>query len=294
MKKKLLIIIPVCFILAVTLFWEPIFSSAIEWYLKGYCQKNMGGDLKVGRIFKTGHTWIIDKPQIDKVLKAEQVAITYKLHPLKRQVDLDINIINPQIQLDQVEKETLSAFIQSSLYTGKIKTKMTIQDGVLSSKDRDVYFYLNIDWSEQQNIGKVVVKLDNQLTQNNVFKLDLFRCAGYLCAGDFEFHNVNCNDVSHLVKDLGYDLDGWEAEDGIIDGKIKVFFPKSGRPRLEGNVSLKRLIFHNATNDVQGVIQAAKLHLKQNRFSPIQSDRPMHSCKFSLQNRFLYDSFLNG
>lgn len=278
MKKKLFIITPLALVLVIALLWQPLVSYYMNSCLTDYCRDYLNGELAYNEITKKDGKWIIDAVSIDtehRKFKADHVSVELGLSPFSREIDVNITIKNPQIDIQKKTSE-LQAFLIECLplnlsnWAFNVNSSINVEEGCvtwhpISVNDGDkqkALFRLNGYAKGDDLNGKLIMEVEEGNRENNIFEMTVCRSKDNPMVAELNFHEVDCSPFCEAAKGFGLSFRGWNITDGIINGKVTVVFDGEKRPQVMGNAQLQNLVFHHPDFNVQGDIQEARLDIR--------------------------------
>jgi hypothetical protein len=282
-KKRLFVILSILAIFSAVFFWENILTHSLEFYVKAYCHYKLSGSFKADAIYRDElGTWVIEKPEIagHKAiqeggidLKADLLFLTVASHFWDRKIDIDVTVIRPNLNLKQAAADIriiLNDLFPPSNYI-KIHSKVSIKEAAVVFHDfksgipihHKLYFQLECAFSDE-NTGCLVASLDDPTLKNNCVVLSLAQFEEQLATLDFNFDEVECAALLGTVRNFIPSLQHVSVNEGTIQGKMSLTFPKDGKPYANGTLAIHRVNFSIPLLELKGNIQEAHLHLSEN------------------------------
>lgn len=287
--KKLLFLLPVLAILAGIIFWQNIFIFSLGLYLEKYCHDKLAGSFKSERIYADQDAWVIEKPEIaghnplpqgGLSLKADSMRVRIIPHIWNRQIDLDIAVNNPNLNIKQTATDVraiLNDLFPPAGYV-TVNTKISVKEGSIAFHDfkqdpphrQTLYFQLDAECGPE-NKGCLIVSLDDPALKNNCVVLSLAQMEKREVALDFNFDGVKCASLLSAARNIMPELQEVTAEEGLIKGQMSLTIPENGRPYAVGSLVLQDLDFAMPSFGLKGSVKEAHLHLSENRDPRLKS-----------------------
>lgn len=265
-------------ILAIILLWQPIVSYYLNSCLTGYCKEYLKGDLEFQGISRQNGKWVVDGVFIDtehRKFNADQVLVEFGLSPFSREVDVNVVIKNPQIDIQKKTSE-LQAFLLDCLpfnlsnWAFNVNSSLVVEEGTITwhpvtEEDQTkqiAIFRLNGSCKRDDIQGKLVLEVEKGNTESNIFEMIVSKRKDSSMLAELNFREVNCFPLCEAAKGFGFPFRGWNITDGVINGKVSVLIEGEKRPQVMGKAILHGLVFHHPDVMVQGDIQEARLDIR--------------------------------
>jgi hypothetical protein len=278
MKKNILIIVPFALLLMVAVLWQPLVSYYMNSCLTDYCREYLKGELAYNEIIKKDGRWVIDAVSIDteqRQFKAEHVSVEFALSPFSREIDVNITIKNPHIDIQKKTSE-LQAFLLECLphnfshWAFNINSSIQVDEGyitwhpvALNDKEQEKAVFRLNGYARGEDInGKLFLEVEGGNQDSNIFEMTVLKSKDKPLVAQLDFQEVDCHPFCQAVKGFGLPLRGWNITDGVINGKLTVIFDGDKRPQVMGKAHLQKLVFNHPEFNLRGDIQEARLDIR--------------------------------
>jgi hypothetical protein len=284
MQKKVLFFGILAGILLLVVFYNPLLQLAFESYLSKCCHDAFGGNLVYDRLVVENGKWIIEKPRIEYDLppghefpafQANTLILDPDIHWIKREINLNISLVNPVISLERKKADLRSLFSNTYFSSGilKINSHLTIDSGIVQLHDFTqsppimIPFYFSMEGENgSRPKGSLTVKLgEGSSPQSNLFSLSLDEEKNGTLALDFHFDDIACAPALDAIQTIYPEVKGWNIQDGILQGRMVLLFPSADSPYAMGEMSLKNFAFAHPDSEISGTIPSVQLLLQKER-----------------------------
>lgn len=281
----LLVLIPTFALIIAALFHEPIFFSAFEWYAKHTCKKCFGGELVAQRIYRQDNRWIMENPRIfggttdgagGTSFQAKRLEVKYAPNIWNRQIDLDIVLVEPQIELgDQSFRgggwlpllESKSQFLT-------VNGSLAIEKGMFSMKDMSTSSSMTHTISLDGKIhfaplfeAAGTFNFGDKPSQTKQLKVAIQENGSKQLRCELDCHQADLATLTHVVGLFNSHLQSLIVSQGTLDGALTLIFSEDEKPYMEGSLNVTDLAFLYPSLEVKGNIAEAKMALNQNNDS---------------------------
>lgn len=277
MLKKTLFFISTALIVCALLFSPPVFKFIVEWYLKGYCQECLGGDLQFQRFYKEDGVWIVEKPEVISFkslgdgghhFHAEKALISPTISWIDRKLFFDIKLLSPEVDVGDSAANIKELFFKSradlpffqvasnfSIPKGKITLHefhgnglehtlpLSFQLDIACDENTEACFSLKFE-EDQENWLKVALKDQGENKQLSL-----------------NFDGINGEVISHALNILWPEFNHWTVSQGIINGSLNLKMVKENIVFEKGEITVNGLNFFNPILKVNGSFPEVRLQL---------------------------------
>jgi hypothetical protein len=220
MKKKIACLaIAVVFLLGV-ISYPFLFTSFIEWQLRGYLARATDGHLLFEQIAVKDDQIVLEKPRVvvgtQTLVVAEEARIDYTVHLLSRRIEGEVTLIKPRLFLSQ-------------------QKTMAVQYPLSKQKHRDALFQWDltlttVDGTLLLKEEEIPITLDHR-NQRTALSL--------------AFHHVDCSTIPFLENDLPSLLADRKIVGGFLDGVLCLSFHKGALTEMTGGLSVHQLMLQS-------------------------------------------------
>ena len=280
MKKRVFVcgFIVALFALATLIFFRhQIFLSIIDWQARTYCKECVGSSLKYSSMAYQDGAIVIDNPEVaisldgTSRLAAEQLIIRHDWHIFKHQIDIDITISKPRVDINELSAELLQLLAQlrcSSLWIGT-NVKLSVTNGVIllpahsfvqiaGSQKIPIHFNVQGECRDALRID-LAGWLDEEESVNNRFEVHA-KDTNSRIAITCNLHNMKGSDAIPMVHVLFPQTKFWEVTEGVVDGEMQFSFEKK-RMQSGGELKFKQVGLTYLPINFKGKIPEATLRL---------------------------------
>lgn len=278
---KIILILAFAFLLFV-IFWRPIASSGINYYVKHLSHKYLDAKFKASSISFDRGMWVIRDPHLETKksladggfhFHCEQIGIEFVPKFFDRRVEIIVTLEKPNIELQKVfyneEQEKLKPLVVLGLI--HIPCTFSLREGTLTLRDQKpqvepsqkIYFQLDGELDEILK-GRLVASLDDPTLKNNCLILSLAEKEQNQLAIDFSFDEVECGSLLKAATPFFPALQGVSTKSGLVKGKMALTLPESGPFFAQGEVAIQNLTFSIPELELDGSIKEAQIHLDEN------------------------------
>ena len=282
-KTKYLLLFLIAFSIGIgAYFWRDGACLILNLYLKKLCHDKLQGSFQARRIFNENEYWIIENPHIagHKALaeggmdfQAEKILLTFDPHFSRRQIDLSINVIRPNLNIKQTTADIQAIVNELFPFNSYItfNTKIAVSEGTLHFHDfkqdppsrQTLYFQIEGE-SKESHKGQITVSLDDPSFHNNCVSLSLNQLEEQLLTMNLDFDNVSCSTLVNAASNFIPFLRFLNVKEGSVTGQMTLNIPQEGHPFAQGDLALHNIQFHSPELEVFGSIKEACLHLNEN------------------------------
>lgn len=273
------------FILFSFIFWPKIMGIFFEHYFNAYCKRCWDAELYVESISEQDGHWILEKPMITtaqsfesggKQVLADRIIIKDTWHFFQREIDLDVNIINPRINLGfpTVKKPSIEENISSSIDLTlphlpliSFKGKLLIDRGILNisndeknENNQGLPFSFQSEWGTHTQ-GAMALCLNDQDSSDKI--LLIFKEQQGTLVLDLDCQKASCKPLLQALSLYYPQLNDWSITRGKINGHLRLKLASRGKiPYLSGDAAIEQLDIFNEKMHISGHLPQLKLDLK--------------------------------
>lgn len=230
-------------LLGLFLFYQLFLGIGFQLYLS-YTVHQAGYVLNYESIHSDGQSFTLNHPEIKfgsslGKLEASKIHFTYHLHPFSREIDLDIALDEPQIELYQGDLN-LEAFLQhftSSSSWLKLNGRLSNKKGVvkLGTLREPIAYNFSIDHSWGRSGTQGFYKIhDLEDQENSLFEIKYNAQEGYLFSSDLNIAILA--DLMHALFPSTRDI---TFNTGSLDGRFEFKLDNWGFKEGKGELLLK-------------------------------------------------------
>lgn len=269
-KIKLLVLIPLVIAGLAIALWKPVAGALVHSFLKRSSLEVFDSDFQSGGIYKKDETWVVDKPQIANskdiyeggiLAQADQLLINYALHLWERKLEVEFILVNPRIELSQIDVEALVKRYSQASHFFEIQGHVSVQNGELiihskeSSQDHSIYFQLK-KFSLSDPSGHAEISFGKPSKEKNVLLISKDKENSFF---KLDCRQVDCALLSKGLHALWPTFLPLEIKSGLLDGQVSAILTKAGWPLSQGHLTLEDFTFSHAPSHWEGVIREARL-----------------------------------
>lgn len=270
---KLFISFVLSLVLLTWIFWHPLSSYSLEWYLKKKIEKGLGGSFQLENIGWHDGALVLSHPKLvskdltpllkedSTCFEAAKINIDYDCSLRHRKIHLKVNFIDPVFTMDAKTEMLLKALINGKskkLKFFSLHWEIAIPKGILQSNT------LSLPFSLQMASGKEAK--GNFRLHFNQSEPDQETLQGTFSANrpgehtlDLHFHQTP---LAKLAKGLAFfniPLANFEVISGIAQGAAKIKFSKKAAPQFEGELAFSDVTIKDPTLKFESHIPNAVL-----------------------------------
>jgi len=259
-------------------FWKPIFAKMIQVCANAYCKKQFSSELQTADIYQRGNYWVFKSPRLindGAELIADQVLLAFKIEPFKRNVFVELKVVNSRIDIRKNVsdlKKTILKLLSKSIpyWLLKVRSALIIEAGILSWHDeeeqitREAGFELE-GVSEKNRIqANLALFLDNGQRKSNVFTMKINKEKRTPLHTTLSCTSVECCKIVPIFRAMGHSLYGWQLFEGTIDGDFHTLHPENDHPIAWGEADINDFSMVNPFLEMTAKLERAKLDLEAN------------------------------
>ncbi len=280
--KKILLFSSLFVLLVCVLFFRFILTSSMELGIKYFSEKVLDADFISENVSFNKGKWVFDnatfagKKSIKEggvQAKVEKLTIMIQPHLFDREVDIEIHISKPHLDIRRSPAEFYRKLVESLPARGLVafKSKVVVEHGVVSIHDTErqpsiaqtLFFQLNGECSSNIK-GSLIVSLDDPNLEKNCIALSLAQMEKRHFALDLNFDGVDCASLVGAATPFFPPLQTVAIEEGFLKGKMELTLPKTGAPFARGDMTIQNLALNAPAFEMQGQFKEVRIHLQEN------------------------------
>lgn len=284
-RNHYLFLAVIAFSVLIAVLWQPFAGIIIKHSLKEFSKDFVGGEFRSESLYKDGRRWIVKKPFISNALSmqeggfqliAEELGVSYHINLWKREIDLDISLINPEIEAGQnFDLKSLLANYCSQPSFFKKNAKISIPQGILllnaneASEKKPIYLQVALDCQDKLK-GHIAFNFEDSIQTKNSFKFQIGKEEENQKKIHFQFRQVDCSKLFELALLLDpAQFSQAEVHSGILDGNLEWDRERKGISAFDGDINLENFSFIYLPSQLGGEIKSAlfQLHPKSSQTS---------------------------
>lgn len=264
------------------IFWQPVVTTLLESYLRGYCRKCWNAELKIASIHYSNGEWILEQPSIvtdlhlnqgGRQLLASQIRIKDSWDFLERQINLEIAVADPSIDIGPLVKNEAKAGATSSSFDislphfplMSVNGHIEIPQGELGvytanqdDRTKHLPFKFEGSWGNEVN-GKLQLFLGADSAESSMIISLIQDDTGRKISVDCQ--KASCGAISNAFSKFFPALSDWQIVDGDINGNMQVVMPKNAQPYFTGDAAIKDFAVENKSLQLWGNVPEVSLHI---------------------------------
>lgn len=270
LKIILLFLIPAFLAFGTFAFWQPILSYVIELSFESYCRDCFDTELDFTQVTRDKQRIVFTRPTLSNQediiqLEAEELVIAYEPRFFRREIDLDVTVVDPNINLEKVAPALATILGKMKAKWGffKINHRIKIQNGIFEIDGlQKAHFTVDHDFVGQRQM-KVVIRFAGPHHDENSLSIVVNRPSKDHFIVDLECRSLSC---PALVQTIGSVLPGikdWEVQDGCVDGNMQLTFDGKSKVDFTSDAELKNFVFVYKPLGVKGLIPEVSIGFKE-------------------------------
>lgn len=264
LKTIILLLIPVVLAIGSLAFWQPVLSYVIELSFESYCRDCFDTELDFTKVVRDKQTITFTKPTLSNEedivqLEAEELVIAYEPRFFQREIDLDVTVVDPNINLEKVAPALASVLGKMKAKWGffKINHRIKIQNGIFDIDGlQKAHFTVDHDFVAQKQM-KVVIRFAGAHQDENSLTIALNRPSKDNFTLDLEGRSLSFQALVQTIGSLLPSIKDWDVQDGVFDGHMQFTFSDKSKRDFTCQAELKNLSFLYKPLEVKGFIPEA-------------------------------------
>lgn len=262
--------------------WDAFHAALLEHYAQAFCRKCWGMELQTERIFREGDAWIFDHPSLassdpdnSNTIVADRIIVKDSWHLSHSQLELDINVVNPNIEIVKWDAASSSRDPSADRFNIAlpdfpmiaVNGRLAVSNGKLNFHDgsdsnhRRIPFELNGQWGTSLH-GQMKLKFgesqDDQLIALTLSESNDARTLNIDC------RNVDCKLLSRSAEKFFKPIEDWKFTHGIVNGNLSIIIAQNSPLTIVGDLVAEDLKVNNPALQLHGDVPQVLLSIKEN------------------------------
>lgn len=259
-------------------FSDQILSYSFEKYLIHFSKSALNSDLTHGGIISDREGWKVTTPRLET--RGEGAGLDFSAHSLsikvvprwlKREADLYVHLVGPQLEIDSQVSELSDLIIKALSPVGFIRFRphVVVENGELRLQKKDgetESLYFTLDASREKELkGVLIASLDDPELATPHLKVQFSNPQKHHYRIEVEADEFKAPLFANSVRFFYPQAEVYEIEEGLITGRLTIDLLRDKQPLAFGDFTLKQIHFRNGPLALRGQIQNAQVHIEENK-----------------------------
>jgi|GEM_PF-2028255 len=269
-------------------FSDQILSYSFEKYLVHFSKSALNSDLTHGGIVSDREGWKVTAPRL--ATRGEGAGLDFSAHSLtikvvprwlKREADLFVHLVGPQLEIDSQVSELSDLIVKALTPVGFIRFRphVVVENGELRLQKKEgetesLYFTMDIS-REKELKGTLVASLDDPELATPHLKVQFSNPQKHQYRIEVEADEFKAPLLANSARFFYPQAEGYEIEEGLITGRLSIDLLRDKQSLAFGDFTLKQIQFHNEPLALRGHIQNAQVHIEENKNPQGGSGNPL-------------------